>query len=77
MELSRESDIDDIAIEIGLGRIAGLRFGRQGAIPVLALHGWLDNAASFVPLARHLAGLDLVAVDLPGHGRSRESELPL
>ena len=70
MELSREFDIDDIAIDIGLGRIAGLRFGKHGATPVLALHGWLDNAASFVPLARHLDGLDLVAVDLPGHGRS-------
>lgn len=65
MELSREFGID-----IALGRIAALRGGRQGATPVLALHGWLDNAASFVPLARHLDGIDLVAVDLPGHGRS-------
>jgi len=65
MELNRESGID-----IPLGRIAALRAGTEGATPVLALHGWLDNAASFVPLARHLDGLDLVAVDLPGHGRS-------
>ncbi|MFT3897412.1 MAG: alpha/beta hydrolase [Thermomonas sp.] len=65
MELNREFDID-----IPLGRIAAVRFGEEGATPVLALHGWLDNAASFVPLARELDGLDLVAVDLPGHGRS-------
>ncbi|HET7127230.1 MAG TPA: alpha/beta hydrolase [Lysobacter sp.] len=57
-------------MEIPAGRIAALRGGNEGATPVLALHGWLDNAASFVPLARHLDGLDLVAVDLPGHGRS-------
>ena len=34
------------------------------------MHGWLDNAASFVPLLRHLPGLDVVAIDQPGHGRS-------
>jgi pimeloyl-ACP methyl ester carboxylesterase len=52
-----------------LGRITGLR--RQGGgRRVLALHGWLDNAASFVPLAAHLDDIDLVAPDLPGHGGS-------
>ena len=37
---------------------------------VLALHGWLDNAASFVPLLAHLPELDIVMLDLPGHGFS-------
>ena len=59
----------EIHLDTPFGRLAALRFGAGGA-PVLALHGWLDNAASFVPMAPHFAGLDVVALDLPGHGAS-------
>lgn len=60
----------EFELDVPLGRIAGLRQGEAGQPRVLALHGWLDNAASFLPLAAHLDGVELVAPDLPGHGRS-------
>ena len=50
--------------------VAGLSWGDPGASPVLALHGWLDNAASFRLLAPLLAEHHVVALDLTGHGRS-------
>ena len=59
----------EIHLDTPFGRLAALRFG-HGGTPVIALHGWLDNAASFLPLSAHLDGLDLVALDLPGHGAS-------
>jgi pimeloyl-ACP methyl ester carboxylesterase len=37
---------------------------------MLCVHGWLDNANSFVPIMPYLPAFDLVAVDLPGHGYS-------
>ncbi|WP_407067688.1 alpha/beta fold hydrolase [Marilutibacter alkalisoli] len=60
----------ELVLDTPMGRMSGLRGGPSNGTRVLALHGWLDNAASFVPLLPHLDGLDLVAIDLPGHGRS-------
>lgn len=50
--------------------ISGLSWGDPGETPLLALHGWLDNAASFACLAPLLQGYHVVALDLTGHGRS-------
>nr|WP_283161252.1 alpha/beta hydrolase [Xanthomonas nasturtii] len=64
--------MEPFACELAIGRVTGLRNPDRGARRVLALHGWLDNAASFVPLSAHLHAqeLDLVLLDLPGHGHS-------
>ena len=74
--------MQEIVLDTPLGDIRGWRAlrrfdnhaARQQANPapprVLALHGWLDNAASFVPLSQQFHGIDLVAIDLPGHGVS-------
>lgn len=61
---------EEVRLDTRQGRLAGLGWRRSDAPRVLALHGWLDNAASFVPLAPWLEQFDLVAVDLPGHGHS-------
>mgnify|MGYP006200753825 FL=1 len=38
--------------------------------PILCLHGWLDNAASFAPLSPFLESKQLLALEFPGHGHS-------
>jgi pimeloyl-ACP methyl ester carboxylesterase len=52
------------------GSIAALSFGNPANPPLLALHGWLDNAASFLPLASFLQHYYLIALDFAGHGLS-------
>ena len=61
---------EDIRLETTTGHRAGLRWHRESAPRVLCLHGWLDNAASFIPLVPLLKKLDVFALDFPGHGRS-------
>lgn len=52
------------------GTLRGLISGNPDRPLVLALHGWLDNSASFSRLAPLLDDYCVVAVDLPGHGQS-------
>lgn len=62
--------LQPFALSVAGTAVAGLRSAETGGTRALALHGWLDNAASFVPLAPQLPELELVAIDLPGHGHS-------
>lgn len=61
----------ELRIATPCGEIAALQWGDASAPPLLALHGWLDNAASFACIAPRLAEHHRVlALDLPGHGHS-------
>jgi len=50
--------------------MTGVVFGDENAVPILGLHGWLDNAASFSMLAPQLTDRKVIALDFIGHGKS-------
>lgn len=60
----------EITIELPYIKLAGLEFGDPNGEPVLALHGWLDNAMSFSRLVPKLEGMHVIALDFMGHGYS-------
>ncbi|MFK7733166.1 MAG: alpha/beta hydrolase [Pseudomonadales bacterium] len=60
----------ELRFDVGDMRYAAKAFGPADGIPLLALHGWLDNAASFDVIAPMLDQCRVVAVDLSGQGFS-------
>lgn len=66
-----------LAVEFSLPALslAGWQQGPTQQKVTLCLHGWLDNADSFLPLSACLNELNLVAIDLPGHGLSQHRSL--
>ena len=59
--------------------MSGLHVERAGQGPaLLLLHGWAMHGGVFAPLVRALQSrFEVITVDLPGHGGSRDSALPL
>jgi pimeloyl-ACP methyl ester carboxylesterase len=69
--IESDSDADssrELAFQCQAYRLAALEWGRGR--PVLALHGWLDNAGSFARLAPALTGCRVIALEAAGHGAS-------
>lgn len=62
--------VEEVRLSLGHIELAAHLFGPEDGIPVIALHGWLDNANSFARLAPQLEGLRIVALDMAGHGHS-------
>ncbi|MCB1919073.1 MAG: alpha/beta hydrolase [Candidatus Competibacteraceae bacterium] len=62
--------VEELRLRTPWLNLAARAWGPPDGPPVLAAHGWLDNAASFDALAPLLPDMRLVAVDLTGHGGS-------
>jgi pimeloyl-ACP methyl ester carboxylesterase len=59
-----------LELEIPGVKIQAKQWGEPTSKPVLGVHGWLDNAATFDYVANQLEKLHLVSIDFPGHGLS-------
>jgi pimeloyl-ACP methyl ester carboxylesterase len=68
-----------LQLDLGDLKLAALAWGPSDGRPVLASHGWLDNAATMTTLAPLLCRalpLQIVSLDLPGHGLSEHKRGP-
>lgn len=63
---------EEIILDLPQLKLHGLRWGTIDQPLIIALHGWLDNAASFSSLAPQLTDYQVVALDFPGHGHSED-----
>ncbi|MEO1056432.1 MAG: alpha/beta fold hydrolase [Actinomycetota bacterium] len=64
-----EHVVDRIVVNDGVS-IAVRSFGPPDGVPVVMLHGFPENGATWRPLAAHLSDVRVVAPDLRGHGLS-------
>ena len=64
-----EKDIE-VKLEKSKLTMRGKVFNPNAKHVALCWHGWLDNCMSFDKLARALPELKIIALDIPGHGKS-------
>jgi len=70
-------EIEELSYQLVDLTLAAVACGNKHHQPVLCLHGYLDNAASFLPLMQQimqesdlLLNRRIIALDWPGHGHS-------
>ncbi|KAG6800186.1 serine hydrolase isoform X3 [Apis mellifera caucasica] len=68
-------NVEEIQIPVPWGYLSGKWWGPMDQQPIVAIHGWQDNAGTFDKLIPLLpSNVAILAIDLPGHGLS--SHLP-
>ncbi|CAH0715750.1 unnamed protein product, partial [Brenthis ino] len=63
--------VEEIEIPVPWGHVAGRWWGPRNKQPLIAIHGWQDNAGTWdnlIPLLS--ANMSVLCIDLPGHGLS-------
>ncbi len=60
----------DVKFSLSNIQLSGLSNGHTSKPLMIGLHGWLDNACSFVPLSKYLDDFHFIALDFAGHGLS-------
>jgi len=60
----------ELAVKVNGLTLSVKTWGEPDKTPVLALHGWQDNAATFDVLAPLMPDYYWIVPDLPGHGQS-------
>lgn len=63
-------NINSVEFSLPHTRLAGITNNNVDKPPLLALHGWLDNAGSFEQMMPFWQDFHVVALDFPGHGLS-------
>ncbi|WP_144208503.1 alpha/beta fold hydrolase [Shewanella donghaensis] len=75
--VEKSQQVEEVDFQLAHIRLSGKRYGDKDKPILLSLHGWLDNADSFEPLAQALMNqgvlkhYQLLAIDWPGHGKSQ------
>lgn len=63
--------VEEIEIPVPWGHVAGRWWGPRDKQPMIAIHGWQDNAGTWDNLIPQLpTNLAVLCIDLPGHGLS-------
>ncbi|XP_018319176.1 probable serine hydrolase isoform X3 [Agrilus planipennis] len=74
-KIATKREVCEIRIPVQWGHVAGKWWGPRDKRPILALHGWQDNAGTFDRLIPYLPfETPVLAIDAPGHGLS--SQIP-
>ncbi len=64
------NDFQPLTLKCVCGRLSALKSANNASIKLVALHGWLDNLGSVLPILSALPSISSLTFDWRGHGLS-------